>query len=59
MKHPLVNRTSPKGQPFIGTCASCGKTDITFETMNNECSNPRGLTQEQSLLEAIEGKPCS
>jgi len=54
-EHPLINRTSPKGQPFIGTCASCGKTGITFDRMREECSNPRGLTQEQALLEAIEG----
>jgi hypothetical protein len=56
MKHPLVNRTSAKGTPFIGTCASCGKKGITFEMLpNDECENVRQMTQEQALLEAIEG----
>ncbi len=54
MAHALINRTSPKGQPFVGTCAACGKTGLTFANMKDECENQRGLTQEQALLEAIE-----
>lgn len=55
MKHPLVNRTSPKGTPFIGTCAACGKPGITHSMLiGDECDNVRGMTQEQALLEAIE-----
>lgn len=54
MKHPLINRTSPKGGPFIGTCAACGKRGIT-NLMEDGCENVRGLTQEQALHEAIEG----
>lgn len=58
MKHPLVNRTSPKGTPFVGTCAACGMTGITFERLAaEECENVRQMTQEQALLEAIEPKP--
>lgn len=53
--HPLINRTSPYGQPFIGTCASCGKTGITMGQMREECQNPRNMTQEQALVEAIKG----
>jgi hypothetical protein len=54
MKHPLVNRTSAKGTPFIGTCAACGKTGITFAMLpSDECDNVRGMTQEQAILEAI------
>jgi hypothetical protein len=54
MKHPLINRTSQKGTPFLGTCASCGKDNITFEMLpTDECINPRNMSQEQSLLEAI------
>lgn len=53
--HPLVNRTSPKGQPFVGTCAACGVTGLTFETMRSECENVRGMTQEQALIEAVIG----
>lgn len=54
MAHLLVNRTSPKGQPFVGTCAACGKTGITFATMREDCENVRGLTQEQAVIEAVE-----
>jgi hypothetical protein len=54
MKHPLVNRTSPKGQPFLGTCASCGKTNIPFDKISTEeCENWRGMTREQAILEAL------
>ena len=53
--HPLVNRTSPKGTPFIGTCAACGKAGITFDKLDSECDNVRGMTQEQALIEAING----
>lgn len=57
MKHPLVNRTSPKGQPFVGTCASCGKQGLTFAQLTtDECDNPRAMTQEEALLEAVKGE---
>jgi hypothetical protein len=56
MKHPLVNRTSPKGQPFLGTCAACGKRDITFEALSrDDCENVRGVTYEQAVVEAVKG----
>lgn len=52
--HVLVNRTSPKGQDFIGTCAACGKRGITFEMLNtDECENVREMTQEEALIEAV------
>ena len=55
MKHPLVNRTSPKGQPFIGTCAACGKRGITFDRVSTEeCENVRCMTNEQAILEAVD-----
>jgi hypothetical protein len=56
MSHPLVNRTSPKGQSFVGTCAACGKTGLTFKTMHEDCPNQREMTREQAIIEAIEGK---
>lgn len=57
MSHSPVNRTSPKGTPFIGTCAACGKRDLTWrDVMNDDCPNPRLLTQEGALIEAIEGE---
>lgn len=48
-----VERTSPKGQNFVGTCQLCGKEGLTFENMEEPCENPRGLNQDEALLEAI------
>lgn len=56
MKHAL-NRTSPKGQAFVGTCFQCGRAGITLEMMAGEdCENVRALTQEQAVIEAIAPK---
>ena len=55
-KHLLVNRTSPKGQPFLGTCAACGKQNLTFDDLpKDECENVRGMTREQAIVEAVRG----
>jgi hypothetical protein len=54
--HPLVNRTSPKGGEFIGTCAACGKTGLRMEDIKGECENLRNLSQEQAVIEAVAGK---
>lgn len=53
-RHSL-NRTSPKGGPFIGTCALCGKAGLTLDDMRDECENQRGLTQDEAVVEAILG----
>ena len=54
MKHAL-ERTSPKGEPFVGTCWLCGKQGVTLAQMaSEECPNIRGLTQEEALFEAID-----
>lgn len=50
-----INRTSPKGQPFVGTCALCGRAGLTFADMRTECENPRGLSPDEALIEAIKG----
>ena len=50
-----IYRTSPKGEPFIGTCSLCGKTGLRILDMNNECENIRGLSEDRALLEAITG----
>lgn len=52
-----LERTSPKGRPFIGTCRLCGTPNLRVEDALKECRNPRGLTEEESLIDAIEGKP--
>jgi hypothetical protein len=56
MRRHVLNRTSPKGQDFIGTCALCGKKGLTIAQMNSEeCENVRGLNYEQALVETIRG----
>lgn len=56
MRH-AVNRTSLKGTPFLGTCFQCGKTDLTVSrAMSEDCPNVRGLSQDEALVEAMEGK---
>lgn len=54
-QHALL-RTSPKGQDFVGRCMNCGATDVTWEEFcTKECPNPAGVTQGQSVLDAIRG----
>ena len=55
-RHSL-RRTSPKGEgfTFIGTCVLCGVEGLTFADMNKPCENVRGLSQDEALIEAIEG----
>lgn len=54
MSHSL-ERTSPKGGPFIGTCTQCGTTDIPLNRMHEKCSNPANLSGDEALLLAIRG----
>jgi hypothetical protein len=56
MKHSL-ERTSPKGpgQKFTGTCGLCGTPNLPWKAVFEDCPNPRGLTEDESLIEAIEG----
>lgn len=49
-----MERTSPKGQAFVGTCSLCGRTGLTLENMTDECENQRGLSEDDALIEAIE-----
>lgn len=53
-RHSL-RRTSPKGLPFVGTCALCGQKGLTMtDFVATECPNIRGLSMDEALLEAIE-----
>jgi hypothetical protein len=54
MKHSL-ERTSPKGKPFIGTCTLCGVANLTPNAALQDCENVRGLSQDEALIEAIVG----
>lgn len=52
MKHN-IERTSPKGGLFIGTCVLCGSANLRFSDVTQDCPNQRGLTEDESLLHAI------
>ncbi len=54
MKHH-VERTSPKGQDFMGTCRLCGMTGLKASAALEDCENVRGLTAEEALIESITG----
>jgi hypothetical protein len=55
MIHHAIERTSPKGGPFIGTCRKCGRAGLTVaDFFRDECPNIRETTPEQDLLEAID-----
>lgn len=51
-----LNRTSPKGTPFLGTCMKCGRTNLPPSAVNEECDNPAGMTQEAALLSVLSAK---
>ena len=57
MKH-AIERTSPKGGPFIGTCRLCGLKGLTIGNSQDDCENVRALTEDQALIEALkDSKP--
>lgn len=49
-----LRRTSPKGEPFIGRCVHCGTENLPMSAVFDPCENPRGVTEDQALIEAIE-----
>lgn len=57
MRYHVVNRTSQKGvgQPFIGTCALCGKTGLRASAALEFCENVRCLSRDDAVIEAITG----
>lgn len=52
MSHSL-ERTSPKGGPFIGRCTKCGMTDIPLSRMHEDCANPANLSDTDALELAL------
>jgi hypothetical protein len=50
-----LERTNPKGQNFIGRCVLCGATNLPAKAALWPCQNPRQVSQEDMLVEAIEG----
>lgn len=50
-----LNRTSPKGQDFIGTCINCGKENLTIDDQwSEECENVVGRTNDETLLAVLD-----
>lgn len=54
MTHSL-ERTSPKGGPFIGVCVLCGAIGLPAAAAAQPCPNPGGTSQDDALLDAIRG----
>lgn len=50
-----LRRTSPMGQQFVGTCTLCGQEGLTARQANDACPNPRGVTRDQMILDAVDG----
>lgn len=44
-----LERTSPKGQPFVGVCIKCGATGLPITAARQKCENPANLTQSETL----------
>lgn len=56
MAHSL-ERTSPKGGPFIGRCTKCGATDIPLGRMHEHCVNPANISDGEALELALRLPP--
>lgn len=56
-KTHAIERTSPKGEPFRGTCYQCGKTDLPMSAALMYCENVARLTEDESIDLAIQGQP--
>lgn len=54
MRHH-IERTSPKGGPFLGTCRLCGKPNLPMSAVHEDCENARELTAEEALVESVLG----
>ena len=56
-RYHAIERTSPKGpgQKFIGTCWQCGMANLTLADAQKRCENVANLTEDESLIMAIEG----
>lgn len=50
-----IERTSPMGEMFVGTCRLCGATGLRASDALLPCANPKGVTLGDSIISAIEG----
>jgi hypothetical protein len=51
----VLERTSPMGDKFIGTCTLCGKEGLTIAQANQICANPQHVSSNDALIQAING----
>lgn len=49
----VLERTSPKGEQFIGKCSLCGKEGLTAQQANEPCPNPGNVSRDEALLNTI------
>lgn len=50
-----LERTSPKGGPFVGRCTKCGMTGLQMSAVLEPCENLRGMSEDDALMLAING----
>lgn len=55
MRTHSLERTSPKGEDFVGRCVLCGAKGLPMKAALERCENPTGVTQDGALLDAIGG----
>lgn len=48
-----LERTSPKGGPFIGRCVYCGKENLSLKAVSEHCEYAPQAGQQ--ILDAIKG----
>jgi len=49
-----IERTSPKGGPFLGTCMRCGRKNLSMGNALEECDNPSRMSNDEALLKMID-----
>lgn len=49
----LLDRTSPIGDAFEGTCRLCGQPGLPMSAVMDYCENPRKRSADQAVLDAI------
>jgi len=52
-----IERTSPKGETFRGTCRLCGQQNLTALDARRECPNVRSLSPGEAVSETLNGQP--
>ena len=50
-----LERTSPKGTPFVGRCILCGKTGLSWMDAKQRCENPDAWSDENVIVAVVKG----